>query len=65
MHIRCPHCRKKGDHLRSDFFGDWVVCPKCELPFPWRDAQIGETATVLQQNGKHLHSSLIGEEVEK
>ena len=65
MHLRCPHCTKKGDHLRSDFFGDWVVCPKCELPFPWRETKMGETVADLQQNGKRPQNSSIHEEVEK
>jgi len=41
MFLRCPHCRRTGEHVRSDFFGDWVVCPVCELPFAWREAQAG------------------------
>lgn len=38
MLLQCPHCDRRGDHVRSDFIGDWVVCRICELPFAWRDA---------------------------
>lgn len=51
MILRCPHCEKNADHLRSDFFGDWVVCPKCELPFAWKEAGSGRPNTV--GNGTH------------
>jgi hypothetical protein len=42
MLLRCPHCNRSGEHVRSDFFGDWVVCSVCELPFAWREARAGE-----------------------
>jgi hypothetical protein len=38
MRLRCPHCQKRGEHARSDFLGDWVVCAACRLPFTWRPA---------------------------
>lgn len=53
MILRCPHCEKNADHLRSDFFGDWVVCPKCELPFAWKEAGNGDHGTVGNGNGAH------------
>jgi hypothetical protein len=42
MLLRCPHCKRSGEHVRSDFFGDWVVCSVCELPFAWREARAEE-----------------------
>ena len=42
MLLRCPHCNRIRDHIRSDFFGDWVVCPACELPFSWYEAKAQE-----------------------
>ena len=39
MLLRCPHCCRSGEHVRNDFFGDWVVCSVCELPFAWREAR--------------------------
>ena len=43
MLLRCPHCNRSGEHVRSDFFGDWVVCSVCELPFAWREARAEES----------------------
>jgi uncharacterized protein YbaR (Trm112 family) len=37
MRLCCPHCEEYGNHAPGDRFEDWVVCPRCELPFPWRD----------------------------
>ena len=51
MILKCPHCEKNADHLRSDFFGDWVVCPTCELPFAWKEAGNGRPGTVGNGNG--------------
>ena len=51
MFLRCPHCDDNADHLRSDFFGDWVVCPFCELPFAWREAHLDEEAEESKKNG--------------
>ncbi len=51
MLLRCPHCDKNADHMRSDFFGDWVVCPTCELPFAWREARMGELRSSCAANG--------------
>lgn len=42
MLLQCPHCRRCGEHARPDFFGDWVVCRSCELPFAWREARPDE-----------------------
>lgn len=42
MLLRCPHCHARREQARSDFLGDWVVCPVCELPFAWRDSGLGE-----------------------
>ncbi len=56
MYLRCPHCERRGDHTRSDFFGDWVVCPSCELPFAWREAQIDELAADYHSNGAGNHA---------
>lgn len=51
MILRCPHCDKRADHLRSDVFGDWVVCPKCELPFAWKEAEDSERSEARNGNG--------------
>lgn len=37
MRLRCPHCDEYGNYAPDERFEDWVVCPGCELPFPWRD----------------------------
>lgn len=37
MLLRCPYCQRRGEHVRSDFLGDWVVCPACQFPFSWRE----------------------------
>jgi hypothetical protein len=42
MLLRCPHCNRIRDHVRSDFYGDWVVCPACELPFAWYESRAKE-----------------------
>jgi endogenous inhibitor of DNA gyrase (YacG/DUF329 family) len=39
MVLRCPTCQTNAWHVRGDFFGKWVVCPKCERPFAWREAE--------------------------
>ena len=39
MVLRCPTCQSNAWYVRGDFFGKWVVCPKCERPFPWREAE--------------------------
>ena len=38
MVLPCPHCDANADYDRAAFFGHWVVCPACELPFAWREA---------------------------
>lgn len=61
MLLRCPHCQRSGEQARRDFFGDWVVCPTCELPFAWREARIDdghddekeEQNTGESRNGRH------------
>ncbi len=50
MLFRCPHCNRTGEHVRSDFFGDWVVCSVCELPFAWREARAGGEAETARLN---------------
>ncbi len=52
MLLRCPHCNRSGEHVRSDFFGDWVVCSVCELPFAWREARAEENGTGSNGNGR-------------
>lgn len=52
MLLRCPHCKRSGEHVRSDFFGDWVVCSVCELPFPWREARAEEGGNGSSANGR-------------
>jgi hypothetical protein len=52
MLLRCPHCKRSGEHVRSDFFGDWVVCSVCELPFAWREARAEENGNG-NGNGRH------------
>lgn len=51
MLLRCPHCSRTGEHVRSDFFGDWVVCAVCELPFAWRDARTEDLLEPVNGNG--------------
>ncbi|MGD2152026.1 MAG: hypothetical protein PVG79_02085 [Gemmatimonadales bacterium] len=51
MLLRCPHCKRAGEHVRSDFFGDWVVCSVCELPFAWREARTEDDAEQARTNG--------------
>ena len=51
MLLRCPHCKRSGEHVRSDFFGDWVVCSVCELPFAWREARAEENGNG-NENGR-------------
>lgn len=41
MRLRCPHCEEDRTPDPGLHFGDWAVCPSCELPFPWRDAPGG------------------------
>lgn len=36
--------------MRGDFFGDWVVCSTCELPFAWREASTAEDAASAPSN---------------
>ena len=38
MVLSCPHCANNAPYMRRDFCGQWVVCPKCETPFRWREA---------------------------
>ena len=38
MVLSCPHCASNAPYVRYDFCGQWVVCPRCETPFPWREA---------------------------
>jgi hypothetical protein len=52
MLLKCPHCSRAGEHVRSDFFGDWVVCSVCELPFAWRDARAGNGSKPSHGNGQ-------------
>jgi hypothetical protein len=52
MLLRCPHCGRVGEHVRCDFFGDWVVCPVCELPFAWRQAGADENGNKQNGNGR-------------
>lgn len=51
MLLKCPHCTRKGEHVRNDFFGDWVVCAVCELPFAWREARSDEDALQVHGTG--------------
>ncbi len=52
MVLRCPHCDSNGEHVPSRFYGDWVACPSCELPFAWRDVPSdGERADDVRGNG--------------
>jgi hypothetical protein len=52
MLLRCPHCGRSGEHVRSDFFGDWVVCSVCELPFAWREARSESDSENGNGNGR-------------
>jgi hypothetical protein len=52
MLLRCPHCSRSGEHVRSDFFGDWVVCSVCELPFAWREARSESDSESGNGNGR-------------
>jgi hypothetical protein len=56
MLLRCPHCNRSGEHVRSDFFGDWVVCSVCELPFAWREARAEESGRSPNGHGPDGHS---------
>ncbi len=44
MVLNCPHCSNHASYVRGDFFGHWVVCPRCESPFAWRDSPADESA---------------------
>jgi hypothetical protein len=52
MLLRCPHCHRTGEHVRSDFFGDWVVCSVCELPFSWRHTHVDGEAEDASGDGQ-------------
>ena len=57
MLLQCPHCDRRGDHVRSDFIGDWVVCHVCELPFAWRDAGDEDEGSEEEQRNTKVQSS--------
>ncbi|MEE9133327.1 MAG: hypothetical protein V3U13_07185 [Gemmatimonadota bacterium] len=59
MLLQCPHCLKRAEHRRSDFLGDWVVCPACELPFAWRQSQdeLRRAAEKGERAGKQSEST--------
>ena len=50
MVLSCPHCVNNASYMRRDFYGQWVVCPKCETPFRWRDADTAWGAPGTQRS---------------
>ncbi len=37
MILNCPHCANNARYWLCDFYGQWVVCQKCETAFRWRE----------------------------
>ncbi len=50
MVLSCPHCANNAPYMRRDFCGQWVVCPKCETPFFWREANTASGAPGTQRS---------------
>jgi len=39
MVLRCPRCSALKFFGRTQVLGELVVCPKCGVVFPWREAE--------------------------
>ncbi len=42
--LSCPHCTGNAPYMRCDFYGQWIVCRKCETPFRWQEVGAGRDA---------------------
>ena len=49
MVLSCPHCANNAPYMRHDFCGQWVVCPKCETPFRWRETNTAWGASLIKK----------------
>ncbi len=55
MVLSCPHCANNAPYMRRDFCGQWVVCPKCETPFRWREADTAWGASPIEKEHRSPH----------